>query len=62
MYLVVKRKATKYLSDLNEENNKQIDLLRLYISGALEEILNKYKFDLIEVFVDKLRSNKIDFK
>lgn len=57
-----KRKATKYLSDLNGESNKQIDLLRLYISGALEEILKKYEFDLIEVFVDKLRNKKLDLQ
>ncbi|ABX81196.1 hypothetical protein [Acholeplasma laidlawii] len=54
-----KRKVTKYLSGLNGESNKQIDLLRLYISGALEETLKKYEFDLIEVFVDKLRNKKL---
>lgn len=57
-----KKKAKKYLSALNAENNKQIDLLRLYISGALEESLKKYEFDLIEVFVDKLRNKKLDLQ
>lgn len=54
-----KRKAQKYISKINSESNQQIDLLRLYVNGDLEVILQKYSFDLIEVFVDKLRNYEI---
>jgi len=37
-------------------------LLRLYVIGELEVLLQKYSFELIEVYVDKLRSADIDLQ
>lgn len=57
-----KRKAKRYLKTINSESNQQIDLLRLYVNGDLEVVLQKYCFDYIEVFVDKLRNDEIDLQ
>ncbi|AUD62660.1 hypothetical protein BK010_03310 [Tenericutes bacterium MO-XQ] len=57
-----KNKAKKYLKAINSESNQHTDLLRLYVSGELEVELQKYSFDLIEVFVDKLRKDNIDLQ
>ncbi|MFW5795341.1 MAG: hypothetical protein ACOCV1_07660 [Bacillota bacterium] len=46
-----KNKAIKYLKKTDQKTT-QNDLLKLYTDGTLEEILSKYSFDLIEVYVD----------
>lgn len=46
-----KNKAIKYLKKTDQKTT-QNDLLKLYADGTLEVILNKYSFDLIEVYVD----------
>jgi len=46
-----KKKAIKYLK-ITDQKTTQNDLLKLYADGTLEVILNKYSFDLIEVYVD----------
>ena len=57
-----KRKAKGYLKNINIESNQQTDLLRLYVSGELEVLLQKYSFDIIEVFVDKHGKDNIDLQ
>jgi hypothetical protein len=57
-----KNKAKKYLRAVNIKRNQQILLLRLYVIGELEVLLQKYSFELIEVYVDKLRSADIDLQ
>lgn len=45
-----KNKVIKYLNKTNQKTI-QNDLFKLYVNGTLEEILNKYSFDMIEVYV-----------
>lgn len=48
-----KKKALKYIKNFNNEvNNDQLNLLRLYVNGQFEALLEKHNFDFIEVFVD----------
>ena len=58
-----KRKAKKYLRNLNIENKtEQIDLLQKYVCGDLEEVLNKYSFEVIEVYVDGSIKHGLDLQ
>jgi len=57
-----KNKAKKYLIAHSNESNHQIDILRMYVNGFLEETLKKYSFDLIEIYIDNLRNKKVNIQ
>lgn len=58
-----KRKVVKFLEHIDrDKSNGQIDLLKMYVSGELELILQKYNFEVIEVYVDKLRNHYLDLQ
>jgi hypothetical protein len=57
-----KSKAKKYLKTVNKDESPQIDLLSMYVNGELEIILQGHDFDLIEVFVDRLKNGTLDLQ
>jgi hypothetical protein len=57
-----KTKVEKYLKQLNNEDTTQTKLLKMYIEGELEDILKKYSFDVIEIFVDGNKKLGLDLQ
>lgn len=57
-----KRKVERYLKQFNHEETAQIKLLRMYIDGELEDILKKYSFDVIEIYVDGNKKVGLDLQ